>query len=239
MMDKIPPVLIKGLGGNALSLGAMMFFLGFSFIAAGFISKPWRGFKAGLFKNISFALGIFVMAGIGYWHWGAWDAWNEYQHQLQKQHYLQALLKSNDNPVIWIERLELKLKTNPKSAKGWYLLGRLYASQDRWDKAQEAFAKAKLLKPQSIPITVNYAQSLWQLNQQAFNDEIRSLFHAVLKQKSNQPDALAMLAMDAFLRHSYASAIDYWQQLLNVVSPQSDDAIAIRKSIAKAQQLMS
>jgi len=236
MIDNFQTILMRMLGE---SNRPQVWFLALSFLAALIICVPWRVTKASSLKTILVTVCICMVCGVGYWHWGAWDKWNKYQRQLEKQQYLQTLLKSNDNPAIWIEKLTLKLKANQNSAKGWYLLGRLYASQERWDKARVAFAKAKQLKPENIPITVNYAQSLWQLNHQAFNDEIRGLLHAVLKQKPNQPDALAMLAMDAFLRHSYKSAIDYWQQLLKVVSPQSKDALAIHKAIAKAQQLMS
>ncbi len=48
-----------------------------------------------------------------------------------------------------------------------------------------------------------------------------------------------MLAMDAYMRHSYQQAINYWQHLLTIIPPQSDDAMAIRKAIAKAQQKLS
>ena len=77
---------------------------------------------------------------------------------------------------------------------------------------------------------------MWQLNHQKFNGESRALLQAVLKKNANQPDALAMLAMDAFIGHAYQRAIDYWQRLLKIAPPQSDDAEAIRKAIAKAQQ---
>ena len=44
-----------------------------------------------------------------------------------------------------------------------------------------------------------------------------------------------MLAMDAYSRHSYQQAIDYWQRLLKQVTVKSEEGQAIRKAIAKAQ----
>ena len=116
------------------------------------------------------------------------------------------------------------------------MLGRLYASQGTWEKAKAAFAMASELEPDSEKYRINYAQSLWQLNHQAFNDAIRAVFFSVLKSNPEQPDALAMLAMDAFLSKAYSQAIAYWERLLVLVPKDSEDALAIRKAIAKAQQ---
>lgn len=180
---------------------------------------------------------IFCSVAFAYWRWGAWPEWKQYvQHQVRQQQ-AEAMLQSIRSPEELIAKLKARLKQQPRSAKGWYLLGRLYANQGQWQHARDAFAKAYQLNPNDEPITVNYAQSLWQLNDRQFDEEIRGLFQSVLKRNENQPDALAMLAMDAFIGHSYEQAINYWEQLLKIAPPQSEDAIAIRKAIAKAQRL--
>lgn len=45
-----------------------------------------------------------------------------------------------------------------------------------------------------------------------------------------------MLAMDAFVSHAYEDAIRYWQRLLKLAPEQSEEAQAIRKAIAKAEE---
>ena len=57
----------------------------------------------------------------------------------------------------------------------------------------------------------------------------------MLLKNPKQPDALAMLAMDAYQEKHYQIAINYWQQLLIITPPNSDAAKALRKAIAKAQ----
>ena len=156
-----------------------------------------------------------------------------------KQQRAQALLKSMNGPEGIIKALRSKLKNTPDSAHGWFLLGRLYASQNQWPKACAAFELAHRFQPDNDKTTVNYAQSLWELNQQQFNGKIRRLLKTVLKHNPHQPDALAMLAMDAFKRHAYPHAMDYWQRLLNVIPPQSEEAQSIRKAIARAASLRS
>lgn len=45
-----------------------------------------------------------------------------------------------------------------------------------------------------------------------------------------------MLAMHAYLSHDYEAAINYWQRLLQLAPAQSEEALAIRKAIAKAEK---
>jgi cytochrome c-type biogenesis protein CcmH/NrfG len=132
--------------------------------------------------------------------------------------------------------LRAKLDDSPKSAKGWYLLGRIYSGQNEQQHAVDAFAKAYQFDPQNEQYMVNYAHSLWQLNNRQFTVQITELFSNLLKNNANQPDALAMLAMDAYTSHAYEDAIDYWQRLLKLAPQQSEEAQAIRKAIAKAEE---
>ncbi len=178
---------------------------------------------------------LVAVAGLAYWHWGAWSGWVEYLQTGKKQQRIQAMMQSIKNPGELIAKLRLTLENEPDSARGWYLLGRLYVSQNQWQQADEAFARAHRLQPENEQITVNYAQNLWQLNHQKFDETSRALLKGVLDKNPEQPDALAMLAMDAYSRHDYQQAIDYWQHLLKFVPPQSEEAQAIRKAIAKAQ----
>lgn len=181
---------------------------------------------------------IICLVSYAYWHWGAWPDWKQYLQDHAKQEQIKEVLKSVSNPKVIIDRLHAHLKKNPQSARGWYLLGRLYASQNQWQEAYDMYEKAYQLKSDDEQITINYAQSIWQLNHQKFNEKVRGLFQSVLQKDNNQPDALAMLAMDAYQAHQYQQAIDYWQRLLKIARAQSPDEQAIRKAIIKAQQRM-
>ena len=39
------------------------------------------------------------------------------------------------------------LEKEPKSAKGWYLMGGIYRRQQMWGEAINAYSKAKLIEP--------------------------------------------------------------------------------------------
>lgn len=174
-------------------------------------------------------------AALAYWHWGAMGEWQRFLNRQENQKKIQAVFQTIKSPTQIIERLKARLQEQPNSARGWYLLGRLYASQEQWTQARDAFIKAHQLNADDEATTINYAQSLWQLNHQQFNEPVRKIFKEVLQKNPNQPDALAMLAMDAYMAHNYQLAIDYWQQLLKLAPQQSQEAQMIRKAIAKAQ----
>jgi cytochrome c-type biogenesis protein CcmH/NrfG len=201
-------------------------------IALIMVFYPLRCFAKRFFLILTPLIISFVV--FAYFTWGGFFAWDNYLKQQTRQTQVEALLKTVKGPQEIIDKLKSKLEENPNSARGWYLLGRLYSSQNQWQLAHEAFTKAYELQPTNEPIVVNYAQSLWQLNHRAFNDDIRQHFESILKRNNKQPDALAMLAMDAYIRQSYHQAIIYWQRLLAIVPPESKDAEAIRKAIAKA-----
>lgn len=211
-------------------------FISLFLVGLSIVLYPLR--KSGRYVLVLIPL-LSCLIGLGYWHWGAWPAWTTYLKEAEKQRRAEVMLKSIRDPAELITQLKDRLNQQPDSARGWYLLGRLYVSQTLWQNASEAFAKAHTLEPDNIQITVNYAQSLWQENQQIINPTIRTLLNAVLDKNADDPDALAMFAMDAYKRHDYQTAIDYWQHLLTLAPPQSEDAQAIRKAIAKAQTMLN
>lgn len=79
---------------------------------------------------------------------------------LQKNAWVtNAFLAQMKSPEQVIEQLKARLQQEPNSAEGWYLLGRLYLSQQRYLEAQRAFAKAATLAPNNPVILNNYALS--------------------------------------------------------------------------------
>jgi len=186
--------------------------------------------------SVMFVPVVFILAGAGYIQWGGFGQWRDYIRLNNSKVLAQQMLKSIKDPAELIEKLKAKLDDSPASAKGWYLLGRLYSSKNENQNAVKAFAKAYQLNPEEEQFAVNYAHSLWQSNKQKFSPEIIGIFDTLLKNNPKQPDALAMLAMNAFVSHAYEDAIDYWQRLLSLAPDQSKEALAIRKAIAKAQE---
>jgi cytochrome c-type biogenesis protein CcmH len=209
-----------------------------SFLVLGLLALLWMLYPLRKTSLLCMILSPILVSAtfFAYWHWGALADWQNYLHRQARQQQVQAVLQTIKGPAELIERLQARLQENPKSARGWFLLGRLYASQNEWLLARDAFYQAHQLSPEDEMTTVNYAQSLWQLHQQQLDEQTRGLFKTLLQKNPQQPDALAMLAMDAFTNHNYQIAIDYWQELLKLAAPGSEEAQLIRKAIARAEQ---
>ena len=111
---------------------------------------------------------IFILTSTGYFMWGGFPQWQEYLQQEDKKILAQKMLESVKSPDELISKLREKLDDSPKSAKGWYLLGRIYMSQNAHMQAVSAFAKAHQLEPENEQFTVNYAYSMWQFNKRHF-----------------------------------------------------------------------
>lgn len=218
-----------------MSKYVFLWFIGLVFFATLLAIYPLRAVRRKV-VFLGFLAVIPILIAFAYAHWGAWSDWQAYAVKMAREAKAKEWLARVKSPDEIISRMKERLRQQPKSAKGWYLLGRLYAAQGQWPLARDAFFKAHKLRVNNESYTLNYAQSLWELNQQQFNEPIRSLYKSVLQMHPNQPDALLMLARDAYTEKKYDKAIAYWQTLLSMVSPQSKEAKALRKAIAKAEK---
>lgn len=189
-------------------------------------------------KKVCALLGLLMLLGIFllYCAWGGFAQWQHHEHKRQQQQEVQAMLGSIGSTDVLIERVKARLDKTPASAHGWYLIGKLYLSQGDNAHAQEAFALALNLNPNDEQTLLHYAQTVWNGHHQAFDKHTRTLLQNLLQKNPNQPDALAMLAMDAFTRHHPKIAIRYWERLLTLVPPDSNEAKSIRQALSNARQ---
>jgi len=182
-----------------------------------------------------FALSVMFAYGV----WGNWPLWRAFHVAEAKQKQAEKLVRSLGSTQALIERFQAHLKQAPNDAKGWFLLGRVYVAENDWAHANEAFAKAHKLDPNHDEFTLHYVQSVWELNQHVFDETARGLLLNILKKNPEQPDALAMLAFDAYAKHEDATAVMYWERLLALAPQGSEEANKLRQAIAKARMRMA
>lgn len=185
-----------------------------------------RVISMGLLVMISYATYLFV---------GSLPELKQQKMMQHEQEKVADLLQSMNGKEGLINTLKLRLKSEPDSAQGHYLLAKLLASEGQWTEAVVHFDSARQVEPENVNYQVNYAFALWQLNNNQFNEEIRGVFFQILQQNPNQADALNMLAMDAYQHNNYTQAISYWRKLLNISPPGSKDAKIIEEAITKAR----
>ena len=171
--------------------------------------------------------------GLYQW-WGSAHAWEGHLAKLEQKAKVEKAMKAFKSPEAVINALKQRISQQPGSAKGWYLLGRLYQSQKDYHKASNAFARAQQLKPDDLQIKFQYAQALYLANDQNMTTKIEGTLKNILKKQPKQPDTLNFLAMDAYTHRQYADAIGYWRELLTVLPKGGADSTAIIEAIEKA-----
>lgn len=212
----------------------ILIFIILSVCAVSFALFPLRRQKVSIFFLMPLSL---LLISLAYGYWGGWTKWQQYRKEQIKQEKIKTLLASFKTPQDLIDKMASQVRQHPKDAKGWYLLGKLYASQARWHDAVNCLKRARDNEPSNDLYTMSYAQYAWQENNNQFNAHIRQLCEQVYAKNPKQGDAIAMLAMDAFMRHDYSKAILLWQNLIKLTSPGSKDRETILKAIAKAKAL--
>ncbi|HVT62763.1 MAG TPA: tetratricopeptide repeat protein [Legionellaceae bacterium] len=188
-------------------------------------------------RGIGFLLSVgLALVVCAYGYWGAWSAWMSHETSQLKQQKAQALLRTIKSPEVLIQHLQMHVAKHPKAARGWYFLGRLYASQHRWTDSLAAFSKAYALDPNDESTALNYAQGLWRSKNHVDQEKARNIVKQVLQRNPHQVDALAMLAVDAEIHAQWRAALDYWQRVLSLLPPQSAEANDIRKNIVRLRK---
>jgi cytochrome c-type biogenesis protein CcmH/NrfG len=172
---------------------------------------------------------------LAYGVWGGFFEWHAFHLAEAKQKQAEAVVQSLGSTKAIIERFEAYLKKSPNDPKAWFLLGRVYVAESDWSHANQAFATAHRLAPADEEYTLHYVQSVWELNHQHFDEASRALLLGILKHHPEQPDALAMLALDAYKQHEDRLAVMYWERLLKLAPQGSEEASKLRQAIAKAR----
>jgi len=136
-----------------------------------------------------------------------------------------------------VERLAARMRDKPDDAEGWKLLGRSYVALGRFPEALDAYAKAAARKPRDPDLLADLADVLATTRPERLQGEPEKLVLRALEIEPQHLKALALAGTAAFDRKDYAGAARYWQRMLPLVEPGSDDARQIQASIAEARSL--
>jgi cytochrome c-type biogenesis protein CcmH len=174
-----------------------------------------------------------------YFHWGHSDLLREYYQQKSQERRTQEFLTHYKTPEALIRKLQTVLKDHPDSAKGWYLLGRLYMNNNQMDQAVSALQKANQLKPESTEIQMHLLTGLFYQNHEKLNEQASVLFKSLQEKNLYTEVLLNFKGLDAFHRQHYSEAIQAWETLLKLIPPNSATAKAVLSAIAVAQKHQS
>jgi len=136
-----------------------------------------------------------------------------------------------------VERLAARLRENPEDAEGWKMLGRSYAVLGRFPEAVDAYSKAAARAPRDAQLLADLADALAMARGQSLRGEPEQLVWRALEIDPQNLKALALAGTVAFDRKDFKAAADYWQRMLPLVPPDSEDARTVRENVEEARKL--
>lgn len=143
-----------------------------------------------------------------------------------------ANVRPAPDPNVMVARLQAKLEANPNDPAGWQLLARAYMVMNRPDDAVKAFQRILPQIKQQPPLMADYAEALAAAGDL---NGARTWINNALKQGSQDPKVLFMAGGLAFESADYKQAIQYWERVIKIVGPDSQEGKFVQESIAEAK----
>jgi cytochrome c-type biogenesis protein CcmH len=148
-----------------------------------------------------------------------------------------AVVPPEDQIKAMVERLAAKMRARPDDVEGWKLLGRSYGVLGRFKESVEAYAQAAKRAPQDAQLLADFADALAMSQGQSLAGEPEKLILHALEIDPSNLKALALAGTAAYARKDYKAAASYWERMLPLVPPDSEDARTIQANVDEARSL--
>ncbi|MEO8135896.1 MAG: c-type cytochrome biogenesis protein CcmI, partial [Betaproteobacteria bacterium] len=134
---------------------------------------------------------------------------------------------------VLLDKVRQRLEAKPDDFTGWQVLARGLQMANDFPGAAAAFARANALKPDDAELLADYADALAMAQNRTLAGKPWELIQQALKVDPKLPKALALAASAEMEQRRFESAKGYWQRLLALLPPDSEDATDIRSTIAQ------
>jgi cytochrome c-type biogenesis protein CcmH len=174
-----------------------------------------------------------VAAGLLYWKLGTPAALSPPPPQVAEP-------TATDQQIIgMVDSLTEKMKTRPDDAQGWSLLARSQAAVGRFEGAARSYERLNQLKPNDPDILADYAEVVAMTQQESFEGKPWDLAQQALKANPDQRKALAIAGTAELRRRNLPQALSYWERLLRLLPPDSEDARQVSSAILEVRLAMT
>ena len=146
-----------------------------------------------------------------------------------------ANLKPAPDPNVMVARLQQKMDANPDDPAGWQLLARAYMVLNRPDDAVRSFEHILPLIKLEPQLMADYAEAL------AASGDLKGAstwINNALKMGSQDPKVLFLAGGLAFDAGNFKLAVQYWERVLKIVGPESQEGKFVQENIQAAQDRM-
>lgn len=185
--------------------------------------------------TITFFLPIFSISLYLYWgnshsvaHWLMTAKQSE-----QVKHEI-AQFGSRQKIILALQSKLQQLPRDANSAKGWYLLGKLYFNEKKFSEAVDSFRIAVELQPNNPEYLLQFISVKFYL-QRKLTEQDKQLINKLLTLSPNNINAINLLALDAYQAKDFSKAIHHWESLLQFFPPEGDDAKMLLEMIRQAR----
>ena len=134
------------------------------------------------------------------------------------------------------KRVDERLQQKPEAIEYRLMLARAAMNNENYAEASSHYAVLAELLPEDANALSYYAQSEYLRENRTVTARVAEYLDKALKINPNQSTALGLLGISSFERADYALAIEYWQKLLQVIGPQSNQAQMIQQGVAEAKK---
>lgn len=132
-----------------------------------------------------------------------------------------------------VASLAKKLEQEPDNLQGWAMLGRSYKVLGNMVEAEKAYDRAGSFLMTDAQLLADYADVAVANAQGNFSGKPLQLIERALKVDPKNPMALWLAGSAAMQAQNGPKAVAYFQRLLAVLPPGSDDARMIEETIAQ------
>ncbi|WP_024460146.1 c-type cytochrome biogenesis protein CcmI [Marinimicrobium sp. LS-A18] len=137
-----------------------------------------------------------------------------------------------------VEHIQARLKKEPDSTQYLFLLAHYSRELGHYDQAVDAYERILALEPGSARIRAELAETLFIRDDNRIGERAQTLIEEALAADPQETTALGLAGIDAFGQRNFQDAIDYWQRALEVMNPQSGNAMAFQRGIERARQAL-
>lgn len=134
-----------------------------------------------------------------------------------------------------VTKLAKRLETNPDDLEGWARLARSYKVLGQTDNAAKAYEKALPYVEKQPDLLVDYAEVLATIDQNDLNKRALGLVQKSLALNAKHPMSLVIAGAAAYQREDFDAAVAFWERLLPLVEPGSEDAKQVNANLIEAR----
>lgn len=142
-----------------------------------------------------------------------------------------------ENMVV---QLKERLAKNPADAEGWSMLGRSYYFLKRYNEAAQSYGKVVEIIGETEPdVLADYADTVAMASGRSMKGKPYELVKKALSLQPFHEKSLWLAGSAAYEEKDYPNALGYFEKLMQVFPPGSENSEQMKRNIGEIQELMA